>query len=580
MIWKTEHIKTTIDLYSYAQQQNHPLLPSYDTTVAIIGGGPKGLYALNHFINQLHLRQPSKSLKILWFNSDIWFGCGPNYNIQQPDFLLINYCIGHLQAYHPAYSSTERQLHFMDWLNMVKTVDTPVVPTDFASRALVGHYLQWVGVEIMSRLPDNVYLQFIPQKVTSIQSAGEGTVETISACWKVDSVLLATGHCYENSPILPTHDIPRHRYWKSAYPVSQFSTISKQEKVGIVGLGLTFIDVALALTEGRGGIFDNGQYYPSGKEPRIFPFSRTSFPILCRSPLYKSSRPLYLLTDEWLMDVQAKKRKIDFCAEVLPLIEEEVQLAYYGVLWKMKEKKTIQAQIEKLDSARRFTLKDLLQPCINSSKAILKYIEVAIEEAHKGEEDSPLMAAAAVWSKASPFIAELYKAGGFTGESQRILDTVYFGAFNRISYGPPVENMEKIYALAKAGIIQFKISPDALPKWDPALQQFMLRCLLQEQLTLDVLIDARIARPSLQKNNAPFYNRLLQQGVIAPYKNQYYQPGTISLSKTGKCDTANHLLLYCYGSNTEGVFYDNDTLSRTKNDTAIHWVQETLTTLC
>src|SRR5690606_31201154 len=107
--------------------------------------------------------------------------------------------------------------------------------------------------------------------------------------------------------------------------------------VGIIGIGLTFIDIALTLTEGRGGSFQQGTYHRSGKEPTIYPFSRTSLPILCRGPQYQMQRTLYILTESQFKKWMRRSAKIDFVTEVLPLIEEEVQLAYYAVMFNITD---------------------------------------------------------------------------------------------------------------------------------------------------------------------------------------------------------------------------------------------------
>src|SRR5690606_8004439 len=112
---------------------------------------------------------------------DEYFACGPNYHIHQPDYLLINYCIGHVQAFHPAYRNMESQKTFVDWLNTVKTVDTTVKPTDFASRALVGHYLQWVAMETLRNLPYNIHVKLIPQSVIAVSDLdAQATIQTHS----------------------------------------------------------------------------------------------------------------------------------------------------------------------------------------------------------------------------------------------------------------------------------------------------------------------------------------------------------------------------------------------------------------
>lgn len=580
MIWKSNHVATATDLYARMQQQHRSTSSGTAyPTLTIVGGGPKGLYALNHLLNQIHISGTTQPIHVLWFNADELFGCGPNYNVHQPDYLLINYCIGHIQAFHPDYRHMENQKSFIEWLTEVKTIDSPVAPTDFASRALVGRYLQWVAAETISRLPEHVTLECIPQQVVGIQPEKSSmAVQTMTGLWETHSILLATGHCYTNDPLLSgSQQIPSTAYKRYAYPVSQFETISAQDHVGIAGLGLTFIDVVLALTEGRGGVFADGVYQPSGREPIIYPFSRTGLPICCRGPQYQREGViLHIMDADWFQTLKNKNRKIDFTAEILPFLEEEIQIAFYSVLWNMKNTQQIQEKIARIPAAKRFTLQQLLRPQIETDEELLDYIQTGIREAQRGQESSALMAAAAVWGNVSLYLADLYHAGGFTGESQKRLDQYYFGAFNRVSYGPPIVNMEKIAALAQAGIIRFDMARNPLITWNSTEQKFVFKNDTGQKIQIGVLIDARIARPSLQKKNAAIYTNLLQHGWIEPYENQDYRPGTLALDKNGKCISVSPIPIYCYGSNTEGAFFDNDTLSRTKNDTARYWVQDTL----
>lgn len=578
MIWTTEHITPELDLYSYVQARKPETSPTPEgRMIAIVGGGPKGMYALNHFVNQTRLDPTTKHYQVLWFNQDELFACGPNYDIHQPNYLLINYCIGHVHAFHPAYRDIENQRSFVDWLTAVKIVDTVIEPTDFASRALVGHYLQWVAAETIRNLPSNVHVELIPRPVTTmIYKDTQVAIETKTKTWEVDSVLLTTGHCYQNSPLIEHTEIPTAIYKPAPYPVSQFATLPPQAQVGIIGIGLTFIDIALALTEGRGGTFEQGTYHRSGKEHVIYPFSRRSLPILCRGAQYQEQRPLYILTESQFTKWMRRSAKIDFLKEILPLIEEEVQLAYYTVAFDVTDLETIRNMIAHIPVSERFMLNNLLRPTLNNEEEIIQYIRTNIDEAYKGEEKSPLMAAAAVWSRICSQIAEVYRTVGFTGASQQHLDQYYFSAFNRVSYGPPIANMEKIYALAKAGILRFMAFQNPVISWHPDEQLFSLRDANGKEKQLDILIDARIARPALEKRNAILYHNLLQKGSIHAYENEGYSPGNLSIDKRGKCTTMESLPVYCYGSNTEGVFFDNDTLSRTKNDTACYWVQETL----
>jgi len=593
VIWKTIHIASeTCQGKDFIHKQIHrqsDFVPGNDSifNVGIVGGGPKGLYALEELFSRIKDEKISGNWQILWFNDTEDFGCGPNYQVDQPDYLLINYCIGHVDAWDRTKSASKNYLNFMDWIQKFRTDERKVKPTDFASRALVGHYLQYVTMQVIGSRSENIQLRLIPEKVRNIESNSEGKLwtQTDNGDYRLDNVLLTTGHCYRNLPLIDFQEnsIPEN-YLTAAYPVQVLDKIPPKKKVGIIGWGLTCIDAALQLTEGRGGHFDKADnYIPSGNEPVLLPFSRNHLPIMPRGPIYgENTYKLHYLNEKWFDEIQTiqKQRKIDFRTEIFPWLERELNFAYYSTQLQTREASDVEAYITSLPEKERFSYRDLLFPNIPQTgklqESYVRYVEFLISEAEKGELKSPLMAAAAVWREASPFIANIYREGGFTGESQKFLDKELFGSFCRTSYGPPIENMKKIKALMIAGIIQVQ--------WETAVEltyyieenQFILQS-EENRENVDFIIDARIARPNLSVSNSELYQNLWKNKLVELYQNDGYRPGCVKMNAIGKVLTnEKDIPLYVYGSNTEGFLLDNDSLSRKKNNLASNWATDTL----
>ena len=400
-------------------------------------------------------------------------------------------------------------------------------------------------------------------------------------------ILLATGHCYQNKPLLKVigNKIPKN-YFTSAYPIEPLNEISEKKKVGIIGWGLTFIDVVLALTEGRGGQFDEqGNYITSGKEPILLPFSRNQLPILPRGPIDgKNIYQLKYINQNWLEELKrnSNPQKIDFNKDIFPRLEQELKFAYYSTLLQTRDEHSVEQYIQTIPEDQRFSYNKLLFPKLTPLSSVqetyLNYLDFIIEEAKKGELKSPLMAAAAVWREASTYLAELYQGGGFTGESQLHLDQNLFGAFCRTSYGPPIENMKKMKALLKAGIIQTKWLDKVDLEFVEMENKFQISS-NQHKEKVDYIIDARIARPDLQSNNSNLYRNMYENHLVKPFNNEGYLPGCVDLNNNGKVNHSKKYNIYFYGSNTEGVLLDNDTLSRKKNNLSRSWVYEVLTAI-
>src|SRR5690606_26549764 len=119
-------------------------------------------------------------------------------------------------------------LNLTDWITKFCPTPAAVRPTDFASRALVGRYLQYVTMQVIRSLPLHVNLYLLPASVTEIRPAGNNTllVHTGGVEWLVDNVLLATGHCYENLPLIRcTEKNVADTYIGNAYPIGRLDSI-------------------------------------------------------------------------------------------------------------------------------------------------------------------------------------------------------------------------------------------------------------------------------------------------------------------------------------------------------------------
>jgi len=117
MFWKINDINPHF-LTQYEQVKQ--LIQAYQVQstsyrYAIIGGGPKGFYALKTLIKNLRDLPLSTAIQIDWFNEDSYFSCGQNFNIHQPEYMYINNCIGHINAWKVAQDTFE--LNFADWIS-------------------------------------------------------------------------------------------------------------------------------------------------------------------------------------------------------------------------------------------------------------------------------------------------------------------------------------------------------------------------------------------------------------------------------------------------------------------------------
>lgn len=143
----------------------------------------------------------------------------------------------------------------------------------FPPRAVVGQYMSHAYRQIRDSLPEHIELHEHGRASKVSGEPGRWRITTGMQTFVADELLLAVGHAERGPNELAVSEhaelvIPH------AYPVSVLDQISAQATVAVRGAGLTFIDVALALTEGRGGSFsdDGTQYTGVANQPAtIYP---------------------------------------------------------------------------------------------------------------------------------------------------------------------------------------------------------------------------------------------------------------------------------------------------------------------
>jgi len=620
MIWRLENIKKgfTTDKIRSHFVSSADLSGSNHTKVAIIGAGPKGMYGLERLLAQADKNNSREPLEIHLFNHDEHFGSGNNYRIDQPEYLLINYSIGNINMWidEAPLTSAASALSLLDWINLYSDTTALAKETDYASRALVGLYLQFGLTEILRSKPANCVVQLIVGHVTDmmeIDGRYKLSLEGGFLDHSYDHVLLATGHSNKFETVEEAayrnlaHNNPQAYFIPHVYPVQKkIVPLPDNIPVAIKGIGLTFIDATLALTEGKGGTFSRHQgslhYHKSGREPSsIYPYSRGGFPMLPRGPFSQDARyiPQYF-TQSFVREIQElyPKGEIDFEKILLPIIEQEYIYAYYstwmnnygykypkGLPFTQFEEEVLNFR-DLYQEVPEFDMDTFVAPGENLKSTagqkyhdhIISYLEQAIAEAKIGELNSPLMTAVAVWREITPLIGPLYEFGGFTPASQKIFEKQYYGKFSNVTFGPPIENMEKIVALAKASIIKFSLgpSPQVHCSEDSGKYRIESNCssFVKE---VDCLIDARIAKPNLKEGASELFSKLIQRNLASPYKNKTYVPGCLNISPQGYLISAEGEVNYriaLTGTPTEGATLDNDTLSRTRNNLVSGWAKE------
>lgn len=556
-------------------------------SVAIVGLGPKGLYCLERLLAVVNARPLRNSLHVHVFNRSAYFGAGPIYDPEQPEYILVNVSIGEIDL----WTADDPPIvvgsgpNFMTWYWETFRPDMPLAGNEYLSRAVVGRYFIDGFDRLLAQLPPKVAVSCHVGEVVDIRPdppayqvqfvLENGQVEEIRA----DKLLLATGH----SRNLPDDNGERFEIFAKRHPglkfipfvypvVATMASIPTGATVAIKGIGLTFIDAILELTEGRGGIFgrstDGSLFYTaSGREPlSIIAFCRSGLPMAPKAnDLPNFMRPLTFFTSNALADLKHNNAsgKLDFERDLWPLFELEMELHYYRVVMgdgderKQLElcgsdgsamRKIIDAYLRTHPWQKPFDYRLALDPVGERrfgsgeefARFVKRYMEQEIARARQGQSGCGVKAAIDIWYEVRKEIGSVLRFGGLTPESHRKLIEYYFPLFKRIVFGPPVINIEKLLALVKARLLDFSMARDPRVITNDNLGSFELKCdeIPGAAKQFQILVDARYPSTNLPAEVTPLYCNLQRSGMVRAYENRPmgsdsvgYVPGAIDMSE-------------------------------------------------
>lgn len=554
--------------------------------VAIVGIGPKGLYCLERLVaafNAASLRHP---LHIAVFNRSSDFGASPVYDPKQPDYLLLNNSVGEIDLWEVQDPPIVAKggADFINWYQENFPSESRLTGKEYLPRAVVGCYLVDGFRRIVGQLPAGVTVSCYVGEVVDIQLTGDAYLLSFvgegaaSVC--VDKVMLSTGHSW----LQPGEDERRWQTFAAQHAQTQFSPfvypveermlgIPASATVAMLGIGLTFIDAVLALTEGRGGRFEKNSegclsYRPSGREPAaIVPFSRTGLPMTPKAhDLPIALRSLSFLTPCVLDKLRDKDKasggKIDLDRDIWPLFELEMKFQYYRVeLGGGPERQALESCAGDPDAMRRmidrylqahpdlepFDYHKVLDPAAEmhfSSGAQFNsfvgcYMAEEIARARLGQAGSGLKAAIDIWYEVRTALGAVLPYSGFTPRShQRLVEDV-FPRFKRVVFGPPIINIEKLSALHRAGMLDFSLARHPRVSLNGSgCYELRSRTIPGAYAQAEILVDARYPPVDVTHDATPLFRNLRRHGMIRAFENcarhagdSSYRPGSIDITE-------------------------------------------------
>ncbi|MFK3797561.1 FAD/NAD(P)-binding protein [Pseudomonas sp. NPDC088444] len=414
---------------------------------------------------------------------------GPGlHSVEQPDWLMLNTVASQISMFPDSAALGGRSgrpgPNFYEWCLRYKATERVVRPNEFLPRAWLGEYLAWTYEEVIRALPEHMQVIHHARTVDNIEHMDLGGF-VLSAddgrSHRVDWLLITVGHA--DSP-RPVDNLFGTTQRLGAYPQAQaMSRISSTAAVGIEGLGLSAMDAVANLTVGRGGRFVEGpeglDYQPSGREPRVFMYSRSGLPYRTRpdiAPHRVGGAPL-IFTLSTVADLRERNPDgLDFEAQVLPFIKAEMIAEYFGMVASLRGKSSLRVKSEiatsfllgemgakaqalsqefgvPMPDESLFNPRRTQAPVDNYSQWVQAFIQEDLKESIADLDHSPIKAAAEVWRSCREQLRRVVDNNGLTPESHRVFFDEYAPLVNRMVAGPQKERHQELLALAKAGIV-------------------------------------------------------------------------------------------------------------------------------
>lgn len=580
--------------------------PTLMSEFAVVGLGAWGLCVLERTVNQA--RHVDSSIRVHVVEPG-QLGGGV-YSAAQPDYLILNNPCGQLSLYaapddgeDPPYAmglyewALERGYRRVGYEYKLGSDGETIAPTDYLPRRLMGEYLAWFYETLIANAPSNIEIIRHYAAVTDITPT-IGERETLSlddgTQIIVDHVVLTSGHTLNQEHVGSSHEV---RYLRP-YPVDYFDEIvAPEEPIAIAGMGLVGYDLVTALTIGRGGTYDDLgdrlRYVPSGREPKIYLYSRSGVPYCAKSahgvdptgdyqPIVCTPAAFREMTNPAGSPL---RRRVDLRNDLLPLLFAEMQVRYHvhaALLrggpaaaalvreqlesnWKAG---TFQRAIDRLEStyghfdpaAVVFADADR---AFESSEAYQAHVKRMLEtDLHQALElgGSPVKAAQEVTRILRDQMRSVIEYGGLSMRSYIDFQTNIRGRINRIEAGPPPIRSQQLLALLDADVVRIPFGPDPDVSLADGGQVLIRSTNLDHTVETSVrhVIRGHLDLPSLARSSSPLLSRLYTKGRLTQFSYGGTAVGSVAISEAfhpydaeGRLQPTISLL----GVLTEGVRY-------------------------
>ncbi|RKN78699.1 FAD/NAD(P)-binding protein [Ulvibacterium marinum] len=511
-----------------------------EQVVAIIGGGPRGLSALESLHKALANKDFKGKVKTLLFEETDQLGNGPVYHLGQPDTNWLNVSergltIPKRESINGSGFAIPSFPSYQTWSGFDERKDVGTIPDKFPLRSELGTYLGERYAAITKDLLMLGKLEVVLAKVTSLDySDGKFKITTnVKETYSADEVVLTIGH-------QPTKVDRQLTKWKekleadtalqlftAPYPVEDISKDVKEDDViALRGFGLAMIDVARALTEGLGGSFElldkdtrKMSYRPSEKNGvQLVPFSLDGLPMTPK-PLHLNLDKPYIPSEaeleafaERLRNSVRKGGKVSDTRFLIDAITPLIVKKYCSLGDSVYAHTLTEGELEKLvanwleDGSTEDSL--IISKSLPAYQSMTAFVEMATGHSKISLD----YCIGQVWRHCQP---SMYKELSFTNlDDELIAEIIQLDErLKRYSYGPPVDSLQQLLALVDAGAMTFDFVNN------PEITQTAEGWKLErddKRVIANSMVDSVLDSPKLLEVNSPLVKSLLSDSLVEP----------------------------------------------------------------
>ena len=500
--------------------------------LAIVGFGPRGLFAVEQYIEKLAVLQTPRLPKIVIFEQDNLWGTGKAWDVNQTNVNWINIADRALSSFPSRKPFSLQYIDFplfpdyLSWLAQTMNHKVSDVKDTFHPRKVMGSYLSQRAHSLLERLQSLELIQCVEERVVTINSSGPffEIKTTAQGTYRSSKTLLTIGHLKtkisSQNKEFATHAAETDAHFSThSYSKEAKRIYSKAKSLAIKGLGLSMIDIVRMVTQHYKGNFENQNgsiflnYKSKEVHPIMVPFSLDGLPSVPK-PLGKHIDDQFAI-DKKRQTTLIKKLKHDVAAEKSIEIDQILQpiAREIGVIYLEQNKLFDQGKIS-IDFLTTLIVNWLKDPStasphfLDPNLPITDYITDTCKMA-MGESPASLdYTIGQTWRQLQTYLYDIYSFKIAPATMAQLIKVDE--QTKRYSYGPPVESMLQILALENAGILNLKYVSD--PEIELVEEGFQLKN-DNSKITATAMIDAIIPAANLEEIDDPLVEHLVRNNL-------------------------------------------------------------------